>query len=328
MKMFWRYLKQRRQVIGMFCLFAGIDVAVQALYRLPIAAAVYPLGLCAVIGLCGLLVDFGRVFHRHRQMSGIRSAADVLTLPLPEAQGILEQDYQRLLRLLCREQKRQSDDMSRKYREMTDYYTVWAHQIKTPIAAMKLNLQNEDTPLSRQLSSDLMRVEQYVDMALMFLRLDSDSMDYVIQPRDLDGIVRQAVRKFAGEFIARRLKLVYEPVQAQVVTDGKWLSFVVEQVLSNALKYTPQGSIRIYLEDGVLCVRDTGIGIAPEDLPRIFEKGYTGCNGRRDQRASGIGLYLCRQICRRLGHAISAESVPDEGTTIRIDLNQRKLEAE
>ncbi len=328
MKMFWRYLKQRRQVIGMFCLFAGIDVAVQALYRLPIAAAVYPLGLCAVIGLCGLLVDFGRVFHRHRQMNGIRSAADVLTLPLPEAQGILEQDYQRLLRLLCREQKRQSDDMSRKYREMTDYYTVWAHQIKTPIAAMKLNLQNEDTPLSRQLSSDLMRVEQYVDMALMFLRLDSDSMDYVIQPRDLDGIVRQAVRKFAGEFIARRLKLVYEPVQAQVVTDGKWLSFVVEQVLSNALKYTPQGSIRIYLEDGALCVRDTGIGIAPEDLPRIFEKGYTGCNGRRDQRASGIGLYLCRQICRRLGHAISAESVPDEGTTIRIDLNQRKLEAE
>ena len=104
---------------------------------------------------------------------------------------------------------------------------------------------------------------------------------------------------------------------------------MVEQVLSNALKYTPSGSIRIYLEKSrTLCIQDTGIGIAPEDLPRIFEKGYTGYHGRSDKKASGIGLYLCRRICQNLGHSISAASVPDEGTVIRIHLEQKKLEVE
>ena len=164
---------------------------------------------------------------------------------------------------------------------------------------------------------------------MMFLRLDSDSTDYVIREYDLDAIVRQAVRKFAGEFIARKIQLVYEPVNTKVITDEKWLSFVVEQVLSNALKYTSAGSISIFLETPkTLCIRDTGMGIAPEDLPRIFEKGYTGYHGRADKKASGIGLYLCRRICNNLGHKISAKSTPDKGTTIRVDLSQYKLNVE
>ena len=146
---------------------------------------------------------------------------------------------------------------------------------------------------------------------------------------DLDSLVRQAVRKFGGEFISRKLKLCYTPLEMQVVTDEKWLSFVVEQVLSNALKYTPEGSVSIYAEEpATLCIRDTGIGIAPEDLPRIFERSYTGYQGRADHRASGIGLYLCKQICDRLGHTIRAESRVGEGTVIRIGLEQTRVEAE
>ena len=110
------------------------------------------------------------------------------------------------------------------------------------------------------------------------------------------------------------------------MTDEKWLLFVIEQVLSNALKYTRAGSITIELEaPKTLVIRDTGIGVAPEDLPRIFEKGYTGYNGRGDQKASGLGLYLCRTICKRLGHTITASSVPDHGTAIRIALEQRQI---
>ena len=166
-------------------------------------------------------------------------------------------------------------------------------------------------------------------MVLTFLRLDSESTDYVIKEYDLDGIVRQAVKKFSGEFISRKISLVYEPLQATVITDEKWLSFVVEQILSNALKYTPSGSITIRLEpDKKLYISDTGIGIAPEDLPRIFENGYTGYNGRTDKKASGIGLYLCKRICDKLGHGIAAESKLDEGTTIILDLSQRKRELE
>ena len=140
----------------------------------------------------------------------------------------------------------------------------------------------------------------------------------------MDPLVKGALRKFAAQFIRKGIRLDYTPTQKSVVTDEKWLSFVVEQLLSNALKYTPQGTVSIYLEDGSLCIRDTGIGIAPEDLPRIFERGYTGCNGRSDKKASGLGLYLCRRICNNLGHNLTAESTPGVGTLMKLDLNQTR----
>ena len=163
----------------------------------------------------------------------------------------------------------------------------------------------------------------------MFLRLDSASTDYVIQEYDLDRIVKQAVKKYASQFINKKIQLRYHPLNTTVLTDEKWLLFVLEQVLSNALKYTPSGSVAIDLESPkTLCIRDTGIGIAPEDLPRVFEKGYTGYNGRSDKKASGIGLYLCRRICRNLGHTITANSSLESGTVIRIQLERKKVEFE
>lgn len=215
--------------------------------------------------------------------------------------------------------------MNAQYQDMLDYYTLWAHQIKTPIASMRLCLQQEDTPQARRLLQELSRAEQYVEMVMVYLRLNGGS-DLVLRECELDAIVRRAVRRFAGEFIGRKLKLCYEPLNVSCVTDEKWLLFVIEQVLSNALKYTRAGSITIELEaPKTLVIRDTGIGVAPEDLPRIFEKGYTGYNGRGDQKASGLGLYLCRTICKRLGHTITASSVPDHGTAIRITLEQRQV---
>ena len=208
---------------------------------------------------------------------------------------------------------------------MLDYYTLWAHQIKTPIASMRLSLQQEDTPKARQLLQELSRAEQYVGMVMVYLRLTDGGSDFVLRTCDLDAIVRQAVRRFAGEFITRKLKLCYEPLNAACVTDEKWLLFVVEQVLSNALKYTREGSITITMEHPkTLVIRDTGIGIAPEDLPRIFEKGYTGLNGRTDRKATGLGLYLCRRVCENLGIGLRAESTPGTGTTVFLDLSQRQ----
>ncbi len=234
------------------------------------------------------------------------------------------EDYRQLVALLEESRRQIQSQAQRRYGDMVDYYTLWAHQIKTPIASMRLTLQNEDSDLARSLSGDLMRVEQYVEMVLVFLRLDSSTTDYVIRRHSLDDIVRPAVRRFAGEFIRRRLRLEYQPLDYTVVTDGKWLGFVVEQVLSNALKYTASGSVTISMDGDDLCIRDTGMGIAAEDLPRIFEQGFTGVNGRRDRRASGIGLYLCRRICGNLGHTIRASSVPNQGTEIRIGLGQKK----
>ena len=329
MKFMISYLKQRWRGLAGAAVCVVIFLAAFWLYGLPLGAVLYPAALCLLLGAVLMSLDLRRVRKKQALLSLISSATDLLTGVLPEPEGMEESEYQRILRLLCREQRQLCSTMDLRYGEMVDYYTVWAHQIKTPIAAMRLRLQNEDSQLSRLLSADLLRIEQYVEMVLMFLRLDSDSSDYVIRSHDLDGIVRSAVKKFAGEFINRHLKLEYRPLETTVLTDEKWLSFVIEQVLSNALKYTPAGSISITLEaNQTLCIRDTGIGIAPEDLPRIFEKGFTGYNGRSDQKASGIGLYLCKRICRNLGHSITAESAPDRGTVVRIGLGREPLEVE
>lgn len=329
MKLFLQYLKGHKRMLLLMTGFCIVFAVNFLLYHLPVGALIYPALLCAGIGFVSCLIDFIRVKHEHESLQRIQTITDAMTVSFPDAERVQESDYQKVIRLLSEEHNIYRRETNHKYEDMMEYYTVWAHQIKTPIASMRLHLQNEDSPLSRKLSSDLFRIEQYADMVLTFLRLDSDSTDYVFKEYDLDKIVKLAVKKFSSEFIGRKLSLVYEPLNTTVVTDEKWLSFVMEQVLSNALKYTPSGSITISLiGEKTLRIKDTGIGISPEDLPRIFENGYTGYNGRTDRKASGIGLYLCKRICQNLGHTITASSTVDVGTVIDIDLSQRKIEVE
>lgn len=339
------YIKAHRKGIGACILFLGIMAGVFALYRLPVAAVAYGALICGFFAIIFLAWDYRGFCRRHKMLS--QDIAAVLEY-LPEPGNLLEEDYQKILHVLYQERCEQEEQNEEKYQELVDYYTTWVHQIKTPIAAMRLILQgmeaectqaygyraeavHSQTEESRQeLTEELQRIEQYVEMVLCYLRLHSDYTDYIIKEYDLDDLLKQAVRKYASLFIRRKIRLEYEPLGARVVTDEKWLLFVIEQILSNALKYTGSGGvISITLEKPkTLCIRDTGIGIAPEDLPRIFEKGYTGDNGRKDKKASGIGMYLSRQICDNLGHRIFVTSVLGVGTEVRLDLKNAELEVE
>ena len=220
--------------------------------------------------------------------------------------------------------REQTAELMREKTDITDYFTLWAHQIKTPIAAMRLLLQQDTEEIEqfyerrKECEGELFKIEQYVEMVLQYLRLNSSVNDFVLQEYSLDDIIRQAIHKYAPMFIRKKLALHYNAVDVKVVTDEKWLVFVVEQILSNAIKYTAEGGISIYMEEGMLVIKDTGIGILAEDLPRVFEKGYTGYNGRSDKKASGIGLYLCKQILQKLGHKVCVESEPGKGTQVKL----------
>lgn len=329
MKLFLSYIRQRRKGIAAFFLFCAVFAACFLLYHLPIGAIVYPALFCLLLGSIFVIWDFFRAKQKHQTLAEIQKRTAAMITSLPEARGLDDEDYQAIIRKLQQEVAEHDTLASARYQDMMEYYTVWVHQIKTPITSMRLSLEKEDTALSRKLSSDLFQIEQYVEMVLAFLRLDSSSSDYVFREYRLDEILEQAITRFASEFIARKIHLNYVPTGETVITDGKWLSFVIEQLLSNALKYTPSGEIKIDLRrPKTLCIEDTGIGIAPDDLPRVFEKGYTGCNGRADKRASGIGLYLCRRICGRLGVEIRITSQPGKGTTVLLNLEQYKLKKE
>ena len=322
------YIRQHRRLLIALTLFAAVFSASFALYRLPLKAVLYPTALCAVFGLVFAAADFFQKARKHALLSEMKKLPAAMISAMPPAETIEDGDYQEMIRALQDEIAALGNSTAARYQELTDYYTVWVHQIKTPITSMRLTLQNEDTPLSRKLKSDLFQIEQYVEMVLAFMRLDSDESDYVFREHSLDAIIRQSVAKFASEFIDRNIVLFYESIQKSVITDEKWLAFVIEQLLSNALKYTREGGIKIYLREAALCIEDTGIGIAAEDLPRIFERGYTGYNGRADKRASGLGLYLCKRICGNLGFGIRVTSEPGRGTTVYIDLEQYELKNE
>ena len=324
--MFGAYVKENRKVVIALAVYTAVFALIFWLYRLPLGAVGYAALVCLFLLLVWFVVDYRRFAVRLRLLRRLEQEITLSTEQLPEPDGALEAQYQALVRALDADRRAQMTRSQRSYQDLVEYYTVWAHQIKTPIAAMRLLLQDADTDEQRALLEQLQSVEQYVEMVLGYLRLESPSSDYVIRNYALDDIVRQAVRKFASQFIRRKLRLEYTPLNVSVITDEKWLLFVIEQVLSNALKYTRSGSVSITLEaPKTLCIRDTGIGIAPEDLPRVFEKGYTGSNGRTDKRATGIGLYLCRRILAKLGHSITIVSTPGVGTTVRIGLEQDAL---
>ena len=327
--MFLQYLKRIRFVLLWSLLCAGIFFLIFVLEEINLKVAVYPTVLCLAFGLLFLLCGYLRHQKTGQKLEHLLQGEGPYEDSLPIAQDGIESGYQELIRKEEQQQRKEHARWEKSGQDMEDYYATWVHQIKAPIAVMNVLLQQEDTETNQNLKAELFRVEQYVDMALTYLRLEEGGSDYVIRTCAVDDVVRAAVRRFAGEFIDRRIALDYTPVEWETVTDGKWLTFVVEQLLSNALKYTGQdGTVRIYREGDDLCIRDSGMGIAPEDLPRVFDMGYTGQNGRLDRRSSGIGLYLCRRICQNLRHEIRIESAPGVGTTVRLTLGRPAFVAE
>ncbi len=374
--MFWEYLKVHWKLPLILTFFLAVEALIFALYRLPVQAVLYAAAVCAFFGVAAAVFDYGSFCVKHRKLQQMRKVIEVSTDHLPLPQSLLEKDYQEMVRALFEQNKSSRDEMEAHFKDTVEYYTMWAHQIKTPIAAMRLLLGETDfpekqelleelqrieqyvemvlcylrldgdgsdyvikeydldkilrqVPEKQELLEELQRIEQYVEMVLCYLRLDGDGSDYVIKEYDLDKILRQVIRKHASSFIRKKIRLDYKETGLRIVTDEKWLFFVLDQIFSNALKYTQSGYVSVLAESPkTLCIRDTGIGIAPEDIPRIFERGYTGMAGRCDKRASGIGLYLCRRICMNLGHQITVTSVPGEGTQVKLDLKNAELEVE
>ena len=334
------YIKSKKKSFLMVLVCSAIFAFTFWMYGITVAAVLYPALVCMVIMAAAFATMACSEYGKWKNMQEIlqRAVGDdsefVKILDTAEIRkqvnttDEIENELLEIIECLKNGGMRLNDSMNMKYSDMVDYYTMWVHQIKTPIASMHLILQKEDSEDSRRLRAELFRVEQYVQMVLCFLRLDSDFTDYVIKEYRVDDIIRPAVRRLAPQFIMKKLALEYEQTDEVALTDEKWLSFVVEQILSNAVKYTSSGSISIKCDGDRLVISDTGIGIAAEDLPRILDKGYTGFNGRADRKASGIGLYLCRRICDNLGHSIKVESAAGHGTTIIIGLERDKLEVE
>lgn len=325
------YLKQKIGTIVVIVVSFGIFLTVFSLYSLPLEPVAYAVLLTSIFMLLVGIIEFAAFYHKHMLLEKLKDSIAISDLTLPNPKGLIERDYQELIRVIHENRREIINEKDKALADMTDYYTIWAHQIKIPIAAMQLLLQSKHAYTNDELSDQLFKVEQYVEMALQYLRTESLSGDLMLKRYSLDDMVKQAVRKYSKSFIRKRIKLNYKDLNREVLTDEKWTVFVIEQILSNALKYTGKGEISIYMDSNspdTLVIEDTGIGIEPEDLPRIFEKGFTGYNGRLDKKSTGIGLYLCKRILRKLSHTISIESQIGKGTKVKIGFGTADIAAD
>ena len=322
MKAFKEVLRRNRTSIFVFSVMTMGNAVVFGLYGILAEPLVYAAVLSLFLLTAVLAVDFVR--EKQRSLERDRTQAAILSewRSLPEANSLAEADYQKMIASLGAQMERLTAEADAERQDMLDYCTVWVHEIKTPIAVMRLKL-SDDTPEHHALAIELQRIERYVDMVLQYIRIDSETKDLVIQECSLDELIRESVRKLAPQFVEKRLRLVFVPTEATVVTDGKWFACILDQLLSNAVKYTPAGGVTIGMQDGRLTISDTGIGIAPEDLPRIFEKGYTGINGRLGQKSSGLGLYLAKKAADLLSIPLAVESGEGEGSAFTLDLRQK-----
>lgn len=325
---FLKYMQTKIISMITIALFAVIFAFVFALYHLEVEAILYASALCILLAVFINVVGFIKYYRKHMILTEISNNINILSSNLEESTNLIENDYIEIVTHLSGINNEAVTNLKTQRADSIDYYTTWVHQIKTPIAAMRLILQSEDTDEHKELLSELFRIEQYVDMVLTYFRLDSSSNDFVFGHYNLDKIIKQSVRKYAPSFVRKRIGLIYEGTDISVLTDEKWLGFITEQLLSNAIKYTDKGNVTITAQDNILCISDTGIGIAQEDLPRIFEKGYSGYNGRANKKSTGLGLFLCKQACNKLSHKIYVESQVAKGTSVFVDLSQIDLEVE
>ena len=330
MKELCDFLREKRQLLFFLLFFEGFLCLIYGLYGLPWGPAGYTCLMTAVVTLGLLTAGFFRWKRKRRQLLILKRQAEqsLETADFPKAETPLEEIYQEIIREQEKRCQREQKESREKLVRSREYYTRWSHQIKTPIAAMELLLQEEPAD-ARALKRELLKTSQYVEMALSYQRMEGEGNDLVIQRYELRPVVMQAVKKVSPLLIHKHISFSAGDLSGEVLTDEKWLVFVLEQLLTNASKYTKEGgSVRIGQENGLLVLRDTGIGIRPEDLPRIFEWGYTGYNGRLDKRSTGVGLALVKQVMEMLGNKIEIRSVLGEGTEVFLDLRRTELEAE
>ncbi len=202
--------------------------------------------------------------------------SNISTLPL--VKDLIEKNYQQMIIQMLEKTLKHEIQNQTSYRDMMNDYTLWMHQIKTPIAIMHILLHSDNNSVNKDLQIELFKIEQYVEMALSILRLQGISQDLVFKSVALSKVIDEIARKYEPLITSKKNTLVTNLLDCKILTDEKWLTVALEQILSNAIKYTENGTITIYMDafqENTLVIEDTGVGIAPEDLPRIFDKGYT-----------------------------------------------------
>lgn len=322
---FRQYLKER---LAVFLLW-GIFIAALEVMLLAVDQPVLQIYIGIGIPL-GLVLDVGINFRKKRQFyEGIERQIEemdqVYLLPeVIEDADFLEGKY--LIHFL-REMETSMAECVKKYKkdheDYKDYIEMWIHEVKLPIATGKMIAENYRSEAMNSMEEELQKIENYTEQALYYARSYNVEKDYLIKEVTLQSVVAEVLKKNKKVLITEKIRIQMEHLEVQVFTDSKWMEFVLNQIVSNCVKYRSDQPYILFSavkkkEQVIFTIEDNGIGIPTGEMQRVFEKGFTGSNGRGKQKSTGIGLYLCKKLCRRLGHDILLSSKEGEGTEVSI----------
>ncbi|WOY88366.1 sensor histidine kinase [Ligilactobacillus murinus] len=260
------------------------------------------------------LVAFSRWQRKLKQLQLLQTNFSHELLPLSTSQA--EMLYQQIAEELEQKLVAELEHSRLKKQEMLEDFGIWLHQVKTPVSALDLLIQAQGN--DPKMRAELFKVNEYLQLMLNYLRQQLDNSDLVFEQVALDQVIKEVLKKYALFFAQKGLRVEFVDLDAKVTTDKKWLIFILEQLIFNAIKYTNTGTITFIFNGDHLAIKDTGIGIKAQDIPRVFDKGFTGYNGRQDQRASGLGLYLSQKVATKLGCQLELTSKVGQGTTVKV----------
>jgi signal transduction histidine kinase len=308
--------------------FISLVIYLDTAFKVSTANVLYINFVSTAFFILYLIVEFLYYKNYFKALNDIvRNESDEIINRLPKSKSYEQTLYKQVLEALYNEQSAKIERLQEQKKEFEEFITSWVHQVKTPMAVSRLLIENDSSSPGKDtlysIEEELDKIENYIEQALYYSKIYDFSKDYLINEIELNKLIKEAVKKQAKTFINKKITIEIENTDLIVTTDKKWLLFILDQVLSNSLKYTSTGGrIRIYglIEDKVqkLVIEDNGIGIKSEDLDRVFDKGFTGYNGRENYKATGIGLYLSKKLARKLGHDISVESEYGEYTKVAV----------
>lgn len=319
----WQVIKENSWFLAMYLLIVGLLGSTLYFHEIPLSIYLDTLLFTGPVVLLILLWRGLRLWRKHQHLQSAIQQKQLYELSILQKATLLEQDYHQLLAKIQEQLKQTEENYEQKEKDLLDYSVLWSHQIKTPLASIDLLIQMMESKEKQALKEEAFKIQQYLDMMLQYLRLQSIQQDFRFETVEYQPIVKNLIKKYARFFIYKDLEIELVNLEQTVTTDKKWFSFLLEQIVFNAIKYTHTGSICIYSPEDdpqQIRVKDTGQGILPEDLPRVFERGYTGFNGHNHEGSSGLGLYMCREIADQLGITLDITSTINQGTEVCLTL--------
>ncbi|WP_127849916.1 sensor histidine kinase [Lacticaseibacillus hulanensis] len=318
------YAKARVLTWSVLAVIIVVAASIVFLEDLPPVALLDGVVIGAALLLPIIGVDAWRWCNQYHELN-LTPAEDPLSR-MPESSDPMAQQYQSIIAAQNNAQAALQVATQKQTQTLSDNFALWSHQMKTPLAALDLLLQVPPVDIQAA-RTEVRRIDRYVQMMLTYIKLNDVNRDLVLTATPLTPLVNHTIRELADLFIGKNLAVHVHQLPV-VVTDAQWLGFIFEQILTNAAKYTESGSVDVYAEADAIVVADTGIGIAKSDLPRLFEPGFSGYNGRMNQKASGLGLAMSQTIAEKLGFKLSVQSQIGVGTKVFIHLAQKSFRKE